>query len=192
METILSSHKRYWNTKPWCDLRRIWSKESKRDQAFLALLFSPHIRDLFWSKVNRSGECWLWTGPTSPFGYGKWTVLAKYVAAHRVAYFLHHGELNHDLKVLHTCDNPSCVNPYHLVQGTQADNVADMCNKGRQSGGGCRGTTHFNSRFTEEDVLAMRRIRYETGDSYKKIADRFNTHPTTVYQIVKRINWGWL
>lgn len=31
----------------------------------------------------------------------------------------------------HTCDNPPCVNPEHLIEGTQAQNLADAVRRGR-------------------------------------------------------------
>lgn len=75
--------------------------------------------------------CWLWTGYVLKSGYGEFWYDKKKNRAHRVAYQMFKGELGADDKVLHTCDTPSCVNPDHLVKGTQADNMADMIAKGR-------------------------------------------------------------
>lgn len=44
---------------------------------------------------------------------------------------LRDGELPADKVVMHTCDNPACINPEHLVVGTQVENMADMLAKGR-------------------------------------------------------------
>ena len=58
----------------------------------------------------------------------------KIVGAHRIAYILHHDIALADidgLDILHSCDNPPCVNPAHLLLGTQKTNTRDMANKGR-------------------------------------------------------------
>ena len=52
--------------------------------------------------------------------------------AHRVAYVVAKGPIPAGLAVMHTCDVPPCVNPAHLVLGTQGDNIRDCCAKGRQ------------------------------------------------------------
>lgn len=88
----------------------------------------------FWSLVEKGDGCWLWQGRKGPFGYGHFTV-AKLrtgpVHAHRVAYVLAHGAIPARRCVLHTCDNPPCVNPAHLRLGTHRDNMRDASAKKR-------------------------------------------------------------
>ena len=93
--------------------------------------------DRFWSKVEKSDSCWLWTGSTSK-KYGQITVDGKRIRAHRFSYTLQRGPIPSGLFVCHTCDVPHCVNPDHLFLGTNRDNLRDMTkkNRGRWQKGG--------------------------------------------------------
>ena len=97
----------------------------------MALWTSVRSQALFWLQVKKTDGCWLWTGTRHRQGYGLLTVGGRPLKAHRASFLLANGYLMTDMKVLHTCDNPPCVNPAHLRLGTQADNVADMVAKGR-------------------------------------------------------------
>jgi len=79
--------------------------------------------DAFWQKVNKNAGtfCWLWMGCTDRAGYG---VLSGR-RAHRISWELHHGSIPPGKIVRHRCDNPSCVNPDHLLLGTHYDNAVD-------------------------------------------------------------------
>lgn len=86
----------------------------------------------FWQKVALTADdtrCWEWLGTLNGRGYGTQTVNYKRWSAHHYAWFLTYGYKPHTL--LHTCDNTKCVNPKHLVEGRQKDNIWDMMNKGR-------------------------------------------------------------
>jgi hypothetical protein len=82
-------------------------------------------------------ECWPWRGARNRNGYGVIHAGGRSVLAHRLAYMLAFGmsEIPNDLKVLHTCDHPWCVNPGHAWLGSQAQNMADMKAKGRARNG---------------------------------------------------------
>jgi hypothetical protein len=87
----------------------------------------------FWPRVARTESCWNWTGYLSKAGYGFISPTATTNrSAHRVAWELTHNvKLTPDQLLLHSCDNPRCVNPAHLRIGTYADNTHDMIERGR-------------------------------------------------------------
>jgi hypothetical protein len=87
--------------------------------------------DRFWSRVDKGAGCWEWTGGKSD-GYGQLCdEYGRKVRAHRYSYTIHHGPIPSGRVVRHTCDNPGCVNPSHLLLGTQLDNAADRDVRGR-------------------------------------------------------------
>ncbi len=78
-----------------------------------------------------SNGCWLWTGCVNNKGYGALYIRGKVEGAHRAYWEVYNGSIPDNMCVLHTCDNPPCVNPDHLFLGTQSDNMIDKIKKGR-------------------------------------------------------------
>lgn len=85
---------------------------------------------LFWQHVLFSDGCWEWQAGKFTTGYGSYKDRGKTRLAHRVAWFLWHGTWPTDF-VCHPCDNPLCVRPDHLFEGTNQDNQLDARDKGR-------------------------------------------------------------
>ena len=151
------------------------------------------VETRFWSKVAKAGEneCWSWLGCRSGSGYGSFRVICdgkeKMRGAHRVSYELEHKmKLTKDQHILHSCDNPICVNPVHLSVGTHAENMADRNEKGRQS----RGTNHGAAKLTDDQVREIRKTYAEIADStQQKLAKKYGVSGKTISNIVNNKKW---
>ena len=97
--------------------------------------------DRYWSHVDTSGDCWLWTGARSPLGYGRMKAEGRAVQAHRFSWALLNGYPQSG-EIAHHCDNPPCVNPTHLFLATRTENERDKIAKGRHNPRGFRSITH--------------------------------------------------
>lgn len=148
---------------------------------------STHAR--FWSKVRIGGEseCWPWLATTNRDGYGTFKLDGVCVGAHRVAFFLAEGRWPTEAR--HTCDSPSCCNPDHILDGTHADNLADMVARGRQRGRGVRGELNYHSKLTESDVREIR-LAVSSGEWQYVVAARYGICQSAVSAIVSRKNWS--
>lgn len=77
----------------------------------------------FWSKVDKSGDCWLWTAFVHPLGYGLFKLDGRMQRAHRVSYEIVKGPIPQGLVLDHLCRVKHCVNPDHLEAVTQQVNI---------------------------------------------------------------------
>lgn len=93
-------------------------------------------------------ECWVWFGLLDKSGYGIFKTEFT-ASAHRFSYELHKGRIPDGLHVLHTCNNPPCVNPSHLKIGTNKDNIADKIAAGN----------HKHSEETRKTLLELLKKR---------------------------------
>jgi hypothetical protein len=135
----------------------------------------PNTSLTFLRQIDPSGgheACWPWLGFRNPKGYGQSSINNKTILAHRWSYQHHHGVvISNALQVRHTCDNPSCCNPLHLLLGTNQNNVDDKMQRRR--------FRPKQTRFSQEDLDKMKQLRM-SGISRDQIAKRFGCDKTTV------------
>ncbi len=88
------------------------------------------MAERFWEKVDKLGDCWVWTAATNEYGYGKFMMDYRAWKAHHVSWLLTHGCLPENIGLRkgcvvydHLCRNPACVNPDHGQWVEQRENV---------------------------------------------------------------------
>lgn len=132
-------------------------------------------------------ECWEWCGTRSHYG----------IVSHGRNYYAHRMAWERAAKrpvpdgmvVRHTCDNKYCVNPAHLILGTQADNVRDAVERRIN----CRGERHGRRTLNEAQVREIKRLLQEGGISQRQIADRFPAITTSAIEgIASGRTWSWV
>jgi len=144
----------------------------------------------FWALVDVGGadECWEWVAGKNRGGYGQFVFGGRQQSAHRLAWQFTYGHIPEGLCVCHRCDNPGCVNPYHLFLGTPADNSLDAARKGRMT----RGEAISHSKLTEDEVLEIRRLLTASEKIQRDIAKDFRVSDATISMIKTGKIWGWL
>lgn len=132
--------------------------------------------EAFWSRVDKTDTCWLWTGTTTD-GYGivrRRKIKPKgWLYAHRYSWMLTHGPIPPGALVLHTCDVRNCVRPDHLWLGSNADNLADMCQKDRST-----------RKLTSAQVREVRE-RWAAGERQVDLAAEFGIAQTTISRTIR-------
>jgi hypothetical protein len=146
------------------------------------------IADRFFKKIKKTKTCWIWDSKSkNEHGYGViWNKEKGHtIKAHRFSYEYHIGEIPPRMEILHTCDNPACVNPNHLRVGTRQDNVSDSMSKGRVR----KGEEHGMAKLKWKDIPQIKEM-YSTGNfSYKKLGIIFKVHFNTIREVIKNKRW---
>lgn len=117
--------------------------------------------------VKASG-CWEFRGPRTSRGYGRIRVQGRNTMVHRLAYELWIGPILEGRVVRHKCDNPPCINPDHLLEGLQSDNVNDMIERNRNAD--FSGDKNPRAKLSWDEI---REIRSRQGVSQSKLAEEF-------------------
>ena len=136
--------------------------------------------------VDKSGDCWIWEAKQNGDGYGLIKIKGKVYLTHRVAWRIFHKEDPGAVRLLHSCNNPSCVNPVHLRKGSQAENNAQAFADGRKS---CDGVLNPSAKLRKCDVLLIREM-HTNGIPQREIRKRFNwVSKSTIKSVIARDSW---
>jgi hypothetical protein len=160
----------------------------------------------FWEKVDKATTpdgCWTWTAGSDEDGYGHFKVDGRTWRASRWIFNqTNDAPLADGEQVRHTCDNPPCVRPAHLIRGTSADNSRDMVSRARSARGArhgsqlhpdtvMRGTGNAAHKLTDDEVQEIR-ARYANGELQIPLAKEFGVTQVTVSLITRRKTWTHL
>lgn len=147
---------------------------------FMRLRDAAGVEPRFWSKVDvrQPSQCWEWEASHNQQGYGQFRYAGTMRPAHQVAFALSFGPAPDH--VLHKCDNRSCVNPSHLYNGTNMDNVQDRVNRGNQ----LLGEDVPVSKLNEGDAEEIRE-RYESEDvTQQELAEEYDISQSNVSRVI--------
>jgi hypothetical protein len=137
--------------------------------------------------VSDGDACWEWMGTRDKNGYGSFRASGKTYKAHRVSWSFYFGDVPDGLDVLHKCDNPKCVNPYHLFLGTDVENAHDRAVKGRAYKP--VGELCVHAKLTNEKVLKLRAEYACGGITYSELGKKYCIDSGTASRIVNRKTW---
>ena len=134
--------------------------------------------------------CKEWKGYRDKDGYGRVRVAGKRVMAHRVAYAQARGlplDAIAGRVIRHQCDNPSCVNPEHLEEGSHQDNMDDKVTRNRQ----VRGAACPSAVLTPEQVAHIREVYVARHPEFggAALGRRFGLSTVAVNKIVRGVTW---
>ena len=128
--------------------------------------------------------CWIWIGPKfNSNNRASICIGVKRLLTSRVMYVLFKGVVG-DLVVMHICDNTLCINPDHLVLGTNAENSGDMVSKGRSA----RGEKNSGAILTEQQVLEIRKEKV-TRKTRTILARKYGVSWECIDNVIKRQTW---
>ena len=149
----------------------------------------------FWDKVKITESCWVWTASKNQGGYGLFTVKLpnhhRIAKSHRLAWELGNcASLLPNTVVMHTCDNPACVNPEHLTAGSHQENSADMDRKKRRAPPKI-GNANNKSVIPQEKIIEARKLKAE-GISVREICRRLETPYSGTWNALAGRSWKWL
>lgn len=149
------------------------------------------LEERFWRYVDKRGvkQCWEWTGLKKPNGYGQigaGGAGGATLTAHRLSYEIATGKkIPPKMVIMHSCDNPGCVNPNHLRLGTFKENTQDMLLKGRKGRCKALGNANYNAVLTPDLVRYIR----SSDAPHTELANEIGVSPNTVRGV--RIGRTW-
>lgn len=172
----------YFTTPKWCGFGR-------RPRS---------VAERLLSRLDMSGDCWIWTGYLNPDGYGQMLTGSKTDGTrrpgkvHRIMWEMHNGPIPPGMEVCHNCpdgDTPACCNPAHLFLASHDGNMKDAAKKGRTQ----RGETHSSAKLSSDQIREMRERAAIGGRGEKaRMSREFGMDSSHISRIVKGKKWKHL
>lgn len=143
----------------------------------------------FFDKVEKKDSCWDWKSYYDKDNYGLFKINGTMKRAHRISFEIYNKrQIIIGMCILHSCDNPKCVNPLHLSEGTHQDNTNDKIQKNRQARN--KGELSGTSKLKSEQVLKIRE-KYATREyTQQQLAMEYNISRAQIYFIVHQKRWA--
>ena len=135
-------------------------------------------------------ECIEWDKRLNNDGYGILFYDGKQHYIHRATWEKHFGIIPKGLCICHKCDNRKCYNIDHLFMGTHLQNMQDMAKKGILLKRAARGEKQSLSKFTEKEIIEIRKIYSLQKHSIRKMAKNLSVAYNTMYCILTRKTWA--
>ena len=123
---------------------------------------------------------WQWVGGKNKYGYGAFYINHKSKGAHCISYELFNGPIPEGMCVLHSCDDPGCVNPECLHLGTKKDNTHEMMDRRRNK--------HII--LTKQSVEEIKTLLAQRKYKQREIASMYGVKNSTIGMISSGKNWS--
>ena len=138
-----------------------------------------NIKERFMEKVTND---WKWKGAKNKDGYGQIKFLGKQTGAHVISYQLFNGNIPLGALVLHTCDEPDCVNPEHLYLGNHNDNMRDRMVHGHYNN--MLGISNMNAKLTDDQIKEIKDICASKKYTQLEVGKMFDVHQSSISRYV--------
>lgn len=99
-----------------------WQKYGRADIETPRMIRDDPMRR-FWSYVQKTDGCWLWTARLNQSGYGQFAIGGAMPSVHRLSYEALVGPIPDGLQLDHLCRVRNCVRPDHLEPVTAHENM---------------------------------------------------------------------
>ena len=126
-----------------------------------------------------SNGCWNCTSHALSSGYPRKMINKQSIQLSRFVYAEHNGAIPEDMVIRHTCDNPKCINPSHLVIGTRSDNMKDMVERNRIN----RGIV----KLSERDIELIKYAYHSEKYTERQLAKLFGVGISAIHKILTNV-----
>lgn len=146
-------------------------------------------------KKGEPDECWEWQKGLKTGGYASYAFTSKrlnkliQIGGHRAIALIKYQVLESEDFAMHTCDNPKCCNPEHIIKGSCKQNTQDACLNGLIKH--AKGSQHGRSILVEDQVHLILQFLNE-GKPQAEIARFFNVSPSAIADIKHGRRWKHL